>query len=93
MADEEEVSIPRNPNRAERNAVTSQRDHGGGPPKEVEPKQGRPNDLGEHTAPHPYPNSTMASRSKDRDKRGQKQVDREDDVEDKGVTASRAKRK
>jgi hypothetical protein len=88
MADE-----PRNPNRTERNAATSQRDHGGGPPKVNEPKQGRPNDLGSFTAPHPLPNSTLADRAKAAKKRGQKQVDDETDTENKAVSKSESKRK
>lgn len=89
----EETGPARIPTRAERNAATSQRDHGGGPPKEAPAINDRPNDTPLHTEVPAYPNSTMASRAKAREKRDRKQVDADDDVEDKAVSKSQAKRK
>jgi len=79
------------PNRAERNAATSQRDHGAGPPVEAPASNGRPNDTPLHTETPAYPNSTMASRAADARKRAQKQVDADDEVEDKAVAKSKRK--
>lgn len=60
---EDEAAPARIVNRTEFNKASSQRDHGGGPPKENEPQQGRPNDLGSFEAPHPLGgNSTLAER-------------------------------
>lgn len=80
-----EESSPRITDRAERNAATSFRDHGGGPPVEQEAVTGRPNDLvaGKVT------NTSFADRAKARAK-GSKAVVA-GDTEDKAVGSSERK--
>ncbi len=84
MPDTEDVGEARNPVRSERNAATSQRDNAEGPPKVVEPKQGRPNDYEIREHEWALENSTLAGRAKAAKRRGAKQVDGVD-TEDKAV--------
>jgi hypothetical protein len=95
MADEtEDVGEPRIVSKTERNAATSQRDNASGPPKQVEAKQGRPNDYEIKVHEWALENSTLAGRKKQAEKRQQKQVSKDDDqAENKQVSKRAASKK
>jgi hypothetical protein len=91
---EENVGEPRIATRQERNEATSFRDNAEGPPKEVEPKQGRPNDYEIKVHEWALENSTLAGRAKQAQKRQQKQVAKDaPEVEDKKVSKRAAAKK
>jgi hypothetical protein len=80
--------------RTEHNEATSFRDNAEGPPKEVEPKQGRPNDYEIKVHEWALENSTLAGRAKQAQKRQQKQVSKDDDqAENKQVSKRAAAKK
>lgn len=89
MADETPETGPaRIPDRTERNAATSFRDHGGGPPSEAPNFTDRPNDLKISDHEWALPNSTLASRAKAR-KAVEKKQQAAADTENKAVSSSR----
>jgi hypothetical protein len=96
MPDEtEDVGEPRIVSKTERNAATSQRDNAEGPPKQVEPKQGRPNDYEIKVHEWALENSTLAGRAKQAAKRRDaKQVSKDDgQAENKQVSKRAAAKK
>ncbi len=62
--DTPETGPARIPDRAERNAATSFRDHASGPPSKADAHQGRPQDLEQGGWKGESMNSTLASRAK-----------------------------